>query len=164
MLRAPIELEGNLMAPRAITFDDIKSFIGQEIGVSDWHTVTQDDINKFADVTLDHQWIHIDVERSKKESPYKTTIAHGYFTLSLIPHLMSQVWKVSGVKMGVNYGLNKLRFPSPVPVGSKVRARAKLASVDDVKVAVQVCTEVTIEVDGVEKPAAVAETLSRYYN
>ncbi len=152
------------MAPREIAFADIKSFLGKEIGVSEWHTVTQKDVNLFADVTLDHQWIHIDAERAKKESPYKTTIAHGYFTLSLIPHLMAQVWKVNGVKMGVNYGLNKLRFPAPVPVGSKVRARAKLANVEDVKGGVQVTTEVTIEVDGNEKPAAVAETLSRYYN
>ncbi len=152
------------MAPREIAFNDIKSFVGKEIGVSEWHTVTQPDVNKFADVTLDHQWIHIDVERSKRESPYKTTIAHGYYTLSLIPHLMAQVWRVSGVKMGVNYGLNKLRFPSPVPVGSKVRARAKLLSVEDVKGGVQVATEVTIEVEGGEKPAVVAETLSRYYN
>lgn len=152
------------MAPREIAFADIKSFVGKEIGVSDWHTVTQPDINQFADVTLDHQWIHIDAERAQKESPYKTTIAHGYYTLSLIPHLMAQVWKVNGVKMGVNYGLNKLRFPAPVPVGSRVRARAKLANVEDVKGGVQVTTEVTIEVDGGEKPAAVAETLSRYYN
>jgi acyl dehydratase len=152
------------MAPREIAFADIKSFIGKEIGVSDWHTVTQKDINLFADVTHDHQWIHIDADRAKKESPYKATIAHGYFTLSLIPHLMAQVWKVNGVRMGVNYGLNKLRFPAPVPVGSRVRARAKLAGVEDVKGGVQVATEVTIEVDGNEKPAAVAETLSRYYN
>ena len=152
------------MAPREIAFAEIKSFVGKEIGVSDWHTVSQHDVNTFADVTHDHQWIHIDAERARKESPYKTTIAHGYFTLSLIPHLMAQVWKVNGVKMGVNYGLNKLRFPAPVPVGSKVRARAKLANVEDVKGGVQVTTEVTIEVDGNDKPAAVAETLSRYYN
>jgi acyl dehydratase len=152
------------MAPREIAFDDIKSFVGKEIGVSDWHTVTQADINKFADVTLDHQWIHIDAERAKKESPYKTTIAHGYYTLSLVPHLMSQIWRVKGVKMGVNYGLNRLRFPSPVPVGSRVRAHAKLANVEDVKGGVQVTTEVTIEVEGSDKPAAAIETLSRYYN
>jgi acyl dehydratase len=152
------------MAPREIAFADIRSLVGQELGVSEWHPVTQHDVNKFADVTHDHQWIHIDVERAKKESPYKTTIAHGYFTLSLVPHLMAQVWRVKGVKMGVNYGLNKLRFPSPVPVGSKVRARAKLAGVEDVKGGVQVAVEVTIEVEGSEKPAAVIETLSRYYN
>ncbi len=152
------------MVPKEIAFADIKSLVGQELGVSEWHAVTQPDVNKFADVTHDHQWIHIDVERAKKESPYKTTIAHGYFTLSLVPHLMAQVWRVKGVKMGVNYGLNKLRFPSPVPVGSKVRARAKLLSVEDVKGGAQVCVEVTIEVEGSEKPAAVIETLSRYYN
>lgn len=152
------------MAPKEIAFADIKSLVGQELGVSEWHAVTQQDVNKFADVTHDHQWIHIDAERAKKESPYKTTIAHGYFTLSLVPHFMAQVWRVKGVKMGVNYGLNKLRFPSPVPVGSKVRARGKLAGVEDVKGGVQVAVEVTIEVEGSEKPAAVIETLSRYYN
>ncbi len=152
------------MAPREIAFADIKTLVGKELGASEWHTVTQKDINGFADVTHDHQWIHIDAERAKKESPYKTTIAHGYYTLSLVPHLMAQVWRVSGVKMGVNYGLNRLRFPSPVPVGSKVRAKAKLLGVEDVKGGVQVAVEVTIEVEGSEKPAAVIETLSRYYN
>ena len=152
------------MAPREIAFADIKSLVGKELGASEWHTVTQKDINTFAGVTHDHQWIHIDAERAKKESPYKTTIAHGYYTLSLVPHLMSQVWRVSGVKMGVNYGLNKLRFPSPVPVGSKVRAKGKLLGVEDVKGGVQVAVEVTIEVQGGEKPVAVIETLSRYYN
>jgi acyl dehydratase len=152
------------MTPREVNFADIKSLIGQDLGESPWHTVTQPDINTFADVTHDHQWIHIDAERAKKESPYKTTIAHGYYTLSLVPHLMSQVWRVKGVKMGVNYGLNKLRFPSPVPVGSRVRARGKLVNVEDVKGGAQVTVEVTIEVEGSEKPAAVIETLSRYYN
>lgn len=152
------------MAPREIAFSEIKSLVGQELGTSDWHLVTQADVNGFADVTRDHQWIHIDVERAKKESPYGTTIAHGYMTLSLVPYLMGQVWRVKGVKMGVNYGLNKLRFPSPVPVGKKVRAKAKLLGVEDVKGGAQVAVEVTIEVEGSEKPAAVAETLSRYYN
>lgn len=152
------------MTPREVDFADIKSLIGQDLGASEWHSVTQKDINGFADVTHDHQWIHIDAERAKKESPYKTTIAHGYYTLSLIPHLMAQVWRVKGVKMGVNYGLNKLRFPSPVPVGSRVRAKGKLLNVEDVKGGAQVTVEVTIEVEGGEKPAAVAETLSRYYN
>jgi acyl dehydratase len=152
------------MTPREVNFADIKSLIGQDLGESQWHTVTQPDINTFADVTHDHQWIHIDADRAKKESPYKTTIAHGYYTLSLVPHLMSQVWRVKGVKMGVNYGLNKLRFPSPVPVGARVRAKGKLLNVEDVKGGAQVTVEVTIEVEGSEKPAAVIETLSRYYN
>jgi acyl dehydratase len=152
------------MAPREIAFGDIKSFVGKELGMSEWHTVTQKDINTFADVTHDHQWIHIDVERSKRESPYKNTIAHGYYTLSLVPYLMSQVWRVTGVKMGVNYGLNKLRFPAPVPVGSRVRARAKLLNAEDVKGGLQLTTEVTIEVEGGDKPAAAIETLSRYYS
>lgn len=152
------------MAPREIAFDDVKSLIGEELGSSDWHLVTQEDVNAFADVTRDHQWIHIDVERAEKESPYGTTIAHGYFTLSLVPYLMAQVWKVKGVKMGVNYGLNKLRFPAPVPVGKKVRAHATLANVEDVKDGIQVTVNITIEVEDGEKPACAIEALFRYYN
>lgn len=152
------------MPPREIAFDNVESLAGEELGVSDWHTVTQADINKFADVTHDHQWIHIDPERAKKESPYGTTISHGYFTLSLLPHLASQVWKATGVKMGVNYGLNKLRFPAPVPAGSRVRARVKLDKVSVVQGGKQLETTVTIEVEGNDKPAAVAESVSRIYN
>ena len=152
------------MAVREIKFEDIKSMVGEELGESDWHLVTQEDVNTFADVTLDHQWIHIDPERAEKESPYKGTIAHGYYTLSLIPHLMSQVWRASGVKMGVNYGLNKLRFPAPVPIGKKVRAKATLADAKDVKGGLQVQLNIAIEVEDSEKPACVAEGLYRYYN
>ncbi len=152
------------MAPREIAFDEVKSLIGEELGSSDWHRVTQEDVNAFADVTRDHQWIHIDVVRAEKESPYGTTIAHGYFTLSLVPYLMSQVWKVKGVKMGVNYGLNKLRFPAAVPVGKKVRAHATLANVEDVKGGMQVAVNITIEVEDGKKPACVIEALFRYYN
>jgi acyl dehydratase len=152
------------MAVREIEFNDLAGLTGQEIGVSDWHEVKQEDVNLFADATLDHQWIHIDVDRAKAESPYGTTIAHGYFTLSLIPHFTSQIWRVRGVKMGVNYGLNKLRFPAPVPVGSKIRARVRLDEVSPVEGGVQVQSTITIEVEGGEKPACVAQTLSRYYN
>lgn len=152
------------MAAREVKFEDLPGLIGQEIGTSDWHEITQDSVNAFADATLDHQWIHIDRERAEKESPYGTTIAHGYFTLALIPHLSSQIWRVSGIKMGVNYGLNKLRFPAPVPVGSRVRAHAKLENVTEVKGGVQVETTMTIEVEGEEKPACVAQTVSRFYN
>ncbi len=151
------------MAVREVAFEELPNLIGQEIGVTDWHEVTQDAVNAFADATLDHQWIHLDRERAEKESPYGTTIAHGYFTLSLIPHFSSTIWRVKGVKMGVNYGLNKLRFPAPVPVGKRVRARVQLDEMSEVKGGVQVQSTVTIEVEGGEKPCCVAQTLSRYY-
>jgi acyl dehydratase len=151
------------MPARVVEFKDVKSLVGQELGVSDWHLVTQEEINAFADATHDHQWIHIDVERAKKESPFGGPVAHGYYTLSLAPHLMSQIWSVSGVKMGVNYGLNKLRFPAPVLVGKRVRARATLNNVEDVPGGVQVTVGITFEVEGSDKPVCVAEGLFRYY-
>src|SRR3989442_3827581 len=129
------------MAVRQIELKDIKSVIGQELGVSDWHLVTQPEINAFADATHDHQWIHVDVERAKKESPFGGPVAHGYYTLSLAPYLMGQIWSVQGVKMGVNYGLNRLRFPAPVLVGKRVRARATLNNVEDVPGGIQVRSE-----------------------
>src|SRR5438067_4695361 len=107
--------------------DDIKARVGEHLGYSDWVEITQDRVNQFADATGDHQWIHVDVERAKA-GPFGGPIAHGYLTLSLIPGLMPSVWEVHGFSMGINYGLNKLRFPTPVPVGSKVRAGATLAS------------------------------------
>ena len=152
------------MAVREIKFEDMHAAVGEELGVSEWHEVTQEDIDKFADLTLDHQWIHIDEERAKKDSPYGGTIAHGYFTLSMVPHLMAQIWRATGMKMGVNYGLNRLRFPAPVPIGKKVRGKAVLADVTDVKGGIQVQLNITIEVEDSEKPACVAEGLFRYYN
>lgn len=152
------------MATRIVEFKDVKSLVGKELGVSDWHLVTQDEINKFADATHDHQWIHIDVERAKKESPFGGPVAHGYYTLSLAPHLMSQIWAVNGIKMGVNYGLNKLRFPSPVMIGKRVRARATLNNVEDVQGGIQVAVGIAFEVEGSDKPVCVAEGLYRYYN
>jgi acyl dehydratase len=154
------------MAPRMVQLTDVKSLVGQELGVSEWHLVTQDAINAFADATHDHQWIHIDVERAKKESPFGGPVAHGYYTLSLAPHLMSQIWQVQGIRMGVNYGLNKLRFPAPVLVGKRVRARATLNNIEDVKDvpnAIQVTVGITFEVEGSDKPVCVAEGLFRYY-
>ena len=112
---------------------DLKNAIGKQLGVSDWLEIDQQRIDKFADATGDHQWIHLDVERCKKESPYGCTIAHGYYTLSLMPMLMAQVWKLTGARMGVNYGLNKLRFPAPVPVGKKVRAHATLQDCKEIE-------------------------------
>jgi acyl dehydratase len=152
------------MAVRMVEFKDVKSLVGKELGVSEWHLVTQDEINKFADATHDHQWIHIDVERAKKESPFGGPVAHGYYTLSLAPHLMSQIWGVNGVKMGVNYGLNKLRFPSPVIIGKRVRARAMLNNVGDVAGGIQVAVGISLEVEVGDKPVCVAEGLYRYYN
>ena len=151
------------MAARMVEYNDVKSLVGQELGVSDWHLVTQEEINAFAQATHDHQWIHLDVERAKKESPFGGPVAHGYYTLSLAPHLMSQIWGVQGIKMGVNYGLNKLRFPAPVPIGSRVRARATLNNVADVEGGMQVSVGLTFEIEGQDKPACVAEGVYRYY-
>jgi acyl dehydratase len=143
--------------------DELRQAAGEHIGYSDWLVVEQDRVNQFADATGDHQWIHIDEERAKA-GPFKTTIAHGYLTVSLLPMLVSQVYRVQGSRMGVNYGLDKLRFPAPVPVGSKIRAGVEVLSVDDVSGgALQVKNRVTIEREGGEKPCAVAETLSRVY-
>lgn len=151
------------MAVREIDFKDLPGSVGEELGTSEWHEVTQEDVNAFADVTHDHQWIHIDKERAEKESPYGTTIAHGYFTLSLIPHFMAQIWRTKGATMGVNYGMNRVRFPAPVPVGKKVRAHGKLSNVKEVKGGHELEVTVTIEVEDSEKPCCVAETVSRVY-
>jgi acyl dehydratase len=141
----------------------IKDHIGEDLGYSEYHRVTQEQVNLFADATGDHQWIHIDVERAKA-GPFGGPIAHGYLTLSLAPMLLAQVLKVDGVKMGVNYGANKIRFPSPVPVGSNVRVGAKLANVEDVSGGLQVTIEASFEVEGATKPSCVAELVFRYYS
>ncbi|MGA7227237.1 MAG: MaoC family dehydratase [Acidimicrobiia bacterium] len=137
--------------------------IGSEIGVSDWMEVTQDRVNAFADATDDHQWIHVDQQRAA-QGPFGSTIAHGFLTLSLTVKLSSEVeLDVGSPRMAINYGLEKVRFPAPVPVGSRIRARVRLVSVSDVDGGIQVNRQVTIEVEGQEKPAMVAETVSRYY-
>lgn len=141
----------------------LKEYVGEHLGYSDWHQVTQEQVNLFADATGDHQWIHVDVERAKA-GPFGGPIAHGYLTLSLAPTLLPEIMQVSGVTMGINYGLNKLRFPSPVPVGSKVRAGATLAGVEDVAGGAQVALAVTFEIEGGTKPVCVAEILFRYYS
>jgi len=151
------------MAVRQVELKEVKSLVGQELGVSDWHLVTQQEINAFADATHDHQWIHIDVERAKKESPFGGPVAHGYYTLSLAPYLMSQIWSMQGIKMGVNYGLNRLRFPAPVLVGKRVRARATLNNVEDVPGGIQVTVGIAFEAEGSDKPVCVAEGVYRYY-
>jgi acyl dehydratase len=144
------------------TVADLKAAVGTVVGQSDWVTIDQERINTFADATGDHQWIHVDPQRAA-QGPFGTTIAHGYLTLSLIPMLSFDVVKVKDARMGVNYGLNKVRFPAPVPVGSKVRATFELVSVDDVEGGVQVTSKVTVEREGGDKPVCVAETVSRSY-
>ena len=142
--------------------DEVKAHEGQEVGVSDWHEVTQEEINAFADATGDHNWIHVDPERAK-DTPFGGTIAHGYYTLSLAPRFSYSMFKVDGVAFGLNYGLNRVRFPAPLPVGSRVRMRMKLAKVEDIPGGAQITSELTFETDAGEKPVCVAESLSRVY-
>ncbi len=142
---------------------ELKTLVGQEVAVSDWVEITQERVNLFAEATGDHQWIHLDVERSRKESPYGGTVAHGFLTLSLLPLLMGMAVRMLDVKMGVNYGLNKVRFPAPVPVGSRVRARMTLQLVEDIPGGAQVTWKVSIEREGGDKPVCVAESISRRY-
>jgi acyl dehydratase len=144
---------------KTVTFEDLPGLVGQETGVSDWVTIDQDRINSFADATGDHQWIHIDVARAAKEMPGGKTIAHGYLTLSLIPWLTGGFLRVEGVTRGINYGANKVRFTSMVPVGSRVRARSKLLSVEPRGGGMQLVSEVTIEIEGQQRPACIAETI-----
>ncbi len=153
------------MAARMITdIEELRELIGAEIGVSDWIEMTQERISAFADATEDHQWIHIDRERVAKESPYGTTIAHGFLTLSLLSALIRGVVVVNaGFNRAINYGLNRVRFPSAVPAGSKVRARVGLESVEDIEGGHQFVWNVDVEVDGSAKPAAVAEWVTRVY-
>jgi acyl dehydratase len=141
--------------------EDVRAAVGRELGTSGWLEVTQDRVNQFADATGDHQWIHVDPERAKA-GPFGGPIAHGYLTLSLSNALLPEIVEVRGVSMGVNYGANKVRFPAPVPVGSRIRARATLAAVEDVPGGIQTTMVVTIEVEGGEKPACVVESLSRF--
>jgi acyl dehydratase len=142
--------------------EGLKERVGSHLGYSDWHQITQDQVNRFADATGDHQWIHVDVERAK-QGPFGGPIAHGYLTLSLAPALLPEIYQVDGITMAVNYGLNKLRFPSPVPVGSKVRAGATLVGVEDIPAGAQVTMDVAFEVEGQDKPACVAQVVFRYY-
>jgi acyl dehydratase len=142
--------------------DQLKEAEGKELGTSDWHEVTQKDIDTFADVTGDHQWIHIDVDRAK-ETPFGGTIAHGYYTLSLAPKFSEEIMKFEGFAFGINYGLNKVRFPAPVPVGSRVRASFEAAAVEEAEWGTQATLTATVEREGGDKPVCVAEVLFRYY-
>ena len=149
----------------ATTFDGldaVRAAVGTHLGFSDWTVVTQERVNQFADATGDHPWIHVDVERAKAESPFGGPIAHGYLTLALSNELLPQIIEVQGISMGVNYGADKVRFPSPVPVGSRVRAGAELLEVTEVNGGIQTLVRITIEVDGAPKPACVIDSLSRY--
>jgi acyl dehydratase len=149
--------------PRIFTSaDELKAAVGEQLGYSDWLEIDQKRIDLFADATGDHQWIHVDPEKAAA-GPFGTTIAHGYLTLSLLPALVPQVMRVEGMKMGVNYGSNKVRFPAPVPVGSRVRATAVLKEVAEAGGGVQVTAAVTVECEGGDKPVCVAESVSRYY-
>ncbi|MEU6081116.1 MaoC family dehydratase [Streptomyces sp. NPDC047108] len=149
--------------PRVFSsLDELRSAVGEQLGFSDWLEIDQKRIDLFADATGDHQWIHVDPEKAAA-GRFGTTIAHGYLTLSLLPVLVPQLMRVDGVRMGVNYGSNKVRYPSPVPVGSRVRATAKIAGITEVEGGVQLTTSVTVEREGSEKPACVAETVSRFY-
>ncbi len=145
------------------TIAELPGLKGTELGTSDWFEVTQERVNTFADATGDHQWIHVDVERAKTESPFGGPVVHGFLTLSLIVPLVSQTYTVTDAKMGVNYGLNKVRFPAPVPVGSKVRARVTLKDVEEVAGGLQNILAVTIEREGGDKPVCIAEWVTRTY-
>jgi acyl dehydratase len=144
-----------------VHYNDIASLAGKEIGVSDWVLVDQDRVNKFADATGDHQWIHVDVEKAK--AAMGGTIAHGYLTLSLIPYLTARIMQIEGVSRGINYGSNKVRFTNMVPVGSKVRARQKLLAAEPKGGGTQMTNEITIEIEGQSRPACVAETITLVY-
>ncbi len=143
--------------------DGVQGLVGQHLGHSDWVTITQEQVNQFAEATGDHQWIHVDPERAAKESPFGGPIAHGYLTLSLLPALMPQIVDITGFRMGVNYGTEKVRFPAPVPVGARVRAGAALEAATPFEGGIQMSLAVTVEVAGGTKPAMVATVVYRRY-
>jgi acyl dehydratase len=150
---ATVEVEG---------IEGLRGLIGKQVGPSEWREVTQEDINAFADLSGDHQWIHVDVERAKNESPFGTTVAHGNLTLSIIDGMRLELLSSSGFKLGVNYGWNKVRFPAPVPAGARVRGTAEVTEVEDVGGGWwQIVTRFTVEVEGSEKPACVADSVGR---
>ena len=142
--------------------DELRAAAGSSIGTSDWVTIDQGRIDLFADATDDHQWIHVDAARAE-DGPFGTTIAHGFLSLSLLSALIAQVYEIDGGKMGINYGLNRVRFTAPVPVGSRVRGHVELLDVSDFDGGVQLATKVTVEIEGAQRPALVAEWLTRRY-
>jgi acyl dehydratase len=150
------------MTTHVNSMEELSALVGTHLGYGEYKRVTQDEVNQFADATGDHQWIHVDPERAKA-GPFGGPIAHGYLTLSMVPVLLNGVMKVDGVTMGVNYGANKVRFTSPVPVGAEIRAGATLASVDEFTGGVQVALDVVVEVKDAPKPSCVAQVVFRYY-
>ena len=144
-------------------YTEFESYLGQELGVSDWHKITQDQIGKFADATLDHQWIHIDTERAAAEGPFKATIAHGYLTLSLIPYLWKQLINIKNLKMEINYGIENLRFMQAVVVNSEVRLRVKLASIVNLRGVTKATIATELEINGQSKPAFRGEVIFLYH-
>ena len=145
------------------SYESFSRFLGQEIGVSEWHTVTQTQINQFADATLDHQWIHVDAERAALESPFKKTIAHGYLSLSLIPVLWKQITEVRNLKMEINYGIENLRFAQPVLVDSEIRLHVKLSNIVNLRGVTKVTIHLNMEIKGEAKPAFTGETVFLYH-
>ncbi|GAA3435390.1 MaoC family dehydratase [Kutzneria kofuensis] len=139
--------------------DEVKAAKGEELGSSDWHLVTQEQVNLFADATEDHQWIHVDLEKAAK-GPFGGPVAHGYLTLSMLAKFSGQLWRVDGLSMAVNYGLNKVRFPQPVLVGKRIRAHGRLLDVAENKMGLQVTVQITVEIEGEDKPGCVAESLA----
>ena len=152
-----------MKSTRFAGIEDATSQLGQEIGISDWMLIDQNSVNGFAQVTGDQQWIHVDVERARRESPFGGPIAHGYLTLSLLAKFAQECIGVDGIKLAVNYGLNRVRFAAPVKVGSRVRARFILAGVEDIQGGAQLVWQATIEIEGGDKPACVAEMVTRWY-
>lgn len=145
------------------TLEELKQWVGKEIAVSDWLQVDQDRIDRFADATGDHQWIHVDPVRAKAESPFGSTIAHGYLTLSLLPHMMMETLAIEGGRMSINYGLNRVRFAAPVRAGDRIRTRFTLAELEDIAGGIQLTWHALIEIEGQHKPACVAEMIARRY-
>jgi len=145
------------------SYSDFEKYVGKELGVSEYHKITQEQINLFAEATLDYQWIHLDVERAKEESPYKSTIAHGYLNLSILPYLWGQLIEVNNIKLMVNYGIEKLKFNQPVLVGSEVRIRAKLNSLKDLRGVTKAEINVLLEIKGNNKPALDAILIFLYH-
>ena len=153
------------MAARTLaSIAELKGLLGQELGVTDWLTITQNRIQQFAEATEDRQWIHVDPERARRESPYHGTIAHGFLTLSLLSHFMKQVIDIQGLRMGVNYGLNRVRFPAAVPADTRIRARVALQSVKEISGVSEAVLSFTVEGEGSDKPCCVAEWIVRFYS
>jgi len=152
-----------MKATQFASVEDARTRMGQEIGVSDWLLIDQERVNAFAEVTGDRQWIHVDIERAKRESPFGGPIVHGYLTLSLLAKFAQECIAVEGIKLAVNYGLNRVRFASPVKVGSRVRAKFVLGAVEDIPGGAQLVWQAVIEIEGGAKPACVAEMVARWY-